>query len=99
MHSMKALNALLCAVALAITAAAPAALGQGTAVNDWAAVQSLTPGDEIVITLKSDKETKGKFLDAGAGEVSTERKGKRESIAKDTIAQIHFIKRKAAKGQ
>ena len=99
MYSMKALVALFCAVALVITAAAPAALGQGTAVNDWAAVQSLTPGDEIVITLKNEKETKGKFLDAGGGEVSIERKGKRESIAKDTIAQIHFIKRKAAKGQ
>src|SRR5437867_3632310 len=65
MHSMKPLLALFCSVALVIAAAAPAALGQGAAVNDWTAVQSLTPGDEIVVTLKTEKETKGKFLDAG----------------------------------
>jgi hypothetical protein len=99
MHSTKALMAFFCAVALISAGAAPGALAQGTAVDNWAAVQALTPGDEIVIRLKTDKETKGKFLDAGAGEVSLERKGKRESIAKDTIAQIHFVKRKAAKGQ
>jgi hypothetical protein len=99
MHSTKALIAVFCAVALTVSFAAPGAFAQGTAVDNWAAVQALTPGDEIVITLKTEKETKGKFLDAGAGEVSIERKGKRESIAKDTIAQIHFVKRKAAKGQ
>ena len=68
-------------------------------VNDWNTIQSLTPAEEIVVTLKTDREVKGKFLDAGAGEVSVERKGKRESIAKDTIAQIHLIKGKAKKGQ
>ena len=98
MHSTKPLLALCCSVALVIAAAAPAALGQGT-VNDWPAVQSLTPGDEIVITFKTEKEIKGKFLDAGAGEISLERKGKREAIARDTIAQLHLIKEKAAKGK
>jgi hypothetical protein len=97
MHSVKALIASFCAVALLIAVAAPVALAQRT-VDDWAAVQALTPGDEIVITLKTEKETKGKFLDAGAGEVSIERKGKRESVAKDTIAQVHLVKGKAAKG-
>jgi myo-inositol-hexaphosphate 3-phosphohydrolase len=96
---MKALISSFCAVALVVAMAAPAALAQRSALDDWATVQSVTPGDEIVITLKTEKETKGKFLDAGAGEVSVERKGKRESIAKDTIAQIHLIKGKAKKGQ
>jgi hypothetical protein len=99
MHSMKALIALFCAVVLIIGLTAPAALAQQPAADNWAAVQAITPGDEIVITLKTNKETKGKFLDAGASEVSIERKGKRESVAKDTIAQIQLIKGKAKKGQ
>jgi len=67
--------------------------------DDWTVVQALTPSDQIVVTLKTEKEVKGKFLDAGAGEVSVERNGKRESVAKDTIAQIHLIRGKAAKGK
>jgi hypothetical protein len=95
MRSMKALIASVLLIAMS----ASGLVAQRMIVDDWAAVQALTPADEIVITLKSEKETKGKFLDAGAGEVSIERKGKRESIAKDTIAQIHLIKGKAKKGQ
>jgi hypothetical protein len=89
----------LVAISLFISVLTPSLFAQQMVFDDWTAVQALTPGDEIVITLKTEKEVKGKFLDAGAGEVSIERKGKRESIAKDTIAQIHLIKGKAKKGQ
>src|SRR6185436_5681318 len=99
MVSKRALLSCLAAISLFISVLTPSALAQQMVFDDWTAVQSLTPSDEIVITLKTDKEVKGKFLDAGAGEVSIERKGKRESVAKDTIAQIHLVKRKAAKGQ
>lgn len=99
MLSRKGLIAAVTVAALCLAMIAPAASAQQMVMDDWTAVQSLTPSDEIVITLKSGKETKGKFLDAGAGEVSIERKGKRESVPKDTIAQIHLIKRKAAKGK
>src|SRR5215831_460792 len=99
MNSMKGLIAYLAAAAVLISLAMPATFAQQMIYDDWAAVQSLTPSDEIIITLKTDKEVKGKFLDAGASEVSIERKGKRESVAKDTIAQIHLRKRKAAKGK
>ena len=99
MHSFKGLVAGFAAAALLLTVLAPAALAQQMVVDDWAAVQSLTPSDQIVITLKNGKETKGKFLDAGSSEVSIERKGKRESVPKDTIQQIHLIKGKAKKGQ
>ena len=99
MVSKRALISCLAALSLFISVLTPSAFAQRMVFDDWTAVQSLTPSDEIVITLKTDKEVKGKFLDAGAGEVSIERKGKRESVAKDTIAQIHLVKRKAAKGQ
>lgn len=99
MVSKRAVISCLAAISLFISVLTPSAFAQRMVFDDWTAVQSLTPSDEIVITLKTDKEVKGKFLDAGAGEVSIERKGKRESVAKDTIAQIHLVKRKAAKGQ
>ena len=98
MVSKRAVISCLAALSLLISVLTPSAFAQQM-VSDWTAVQSLTPSDEIVITLKTDKEVKGKFLDAGAGEVSIERKGKRESVAKDTIAQVHLVKKKAAKGQ
>ncbi len=99
MHSIKGLAASFAAAALLFTLITPAALAQQMVVDDWAAVQSLTPSDEIVVTLKSGKETKGKFLDAGSSEISIERNGKRESVAKGTVAQVHLIKGKAKKGQ
>jgi len=89
----------LVAVALFISVLTPSVFAQQMVFDDWTAVQSLTPSDQIVITLKTEKEVKGKFLDAGAGEVSIERKGKREAVAKDTISQIHLIKGKAGKGK
>lgn len=99
MVSKRALISCLAAISLFISLLTPSAFAQQMVFDDWTAVQALTPSDEVVITLKTEKEVKGKFLDAGAGEVSIERKGKRESIAKDTIAQIHLIKGKAKKGQ
>src|ERR1051325_4379555 len=95
----RALTSYCIAFALFVSVLTPTTFAQRMVFDDWAAVQALTPSDEIVITLKTEKEVKGKFLDAGAAEVSIERKGKRESVAKDTIAQIHLVKGKAKKGQ
>jgi hypothetical protein len=89
----------LIAASLFISVLTPNAFAQRMIFDDWNAVQAVTPGEELVVTLKTEKEVKGKFLDAGAGEVSIERKGKRESVLKDTIAQIHLVKGKAAKGK
>jgi hypothetical protein len=99
MVSKRAFISCLAAMSLFISILTPSLFAQQMVFDDWTAVQALTPSDEVVITLKTEKEVKGKFLDAGAGEVSIERKGKRESVAKDTISQIHLIKGKAKKGQ
>jgi hypothetical protein len=99
MVSKRALISCLVAISLFISVFIPSAFAQRMVFDDWTAVQTLMPSDEIVITLKTEKEVKGKFLDAGASEVSIERNGKRQSIAKDTIAQIHLVKGKARKGQ
>ena len=76
----------------------PAVMAQQPAIGDWNAVESLSPDQEIVISLKDGNEVKGKFLDAGAGELSITRKGKHESFARYSIALIHRVKGKAKKG-
>jgi len=97
--SKRALISFFTAITLFVSILTPNTFGQRMVFDDWTAVQALTPGDEIVITLKNEQEVKGKFLDAGAAEVSIERNRKRESVARDTIAQIHLVKGKAKKGQ
>lgn len=98
MEIKKSLIAFLVAASI-ILSAGPVALGQQPAVGDWSAVQSLSPDEQVVVSLKSGKEVKGKFLDAAGNEVTILRKGKHESFAKDTVAQIHHVKGKAKKGQ
>jgi hypothetical protein len=98
MQSRKALTACTVVITLFISVMAPGGFGQ-SAIGDWTTVQSLSTDDEIAISLKNGKDVKGKFLDAVTGEVTIIRKGKKESFAKDSIAQIHHLKRKAEKGK
>jgi len=98
MEIKKSLTAFMVAASFMLSTG-PVALGQRPAVGDWSAVQSLSPDEQIVVSLKSGKEVKGKFLDAAGHGVTILRKGKHESFAKDTVAQIHHVKGKAKKGQ
>jgi hypothetical protein len=68
--SKRALISFFTAIALFVSILTPTTFGQRMVFDDWTAVQALTPSDEIVITLKTEQEVKGKFLDAGAAEVS-----------------------------
>jgi hypothetical protein len=76
----------------------PGALAQ-QARGDWTAVQSLPADEDIAIKLKTGKQVRGEFLSATASEVTITRKGKGESFAKDAIAQIDRLERKAEKGK
>ena len=76
----------------------PGALAQ-QARGDWAAVQSLPADEDIAIKLKTGKQVRGEFLSATNSEVTITRKGKGESFAKDAIAQIDRLERKAEKGK
>jgi len=98
MQIKRSLTAFIVAASLMLSAT-PVALGQQPSMGDWSVVQSLSPDEQIVISLKSGKEVKGKFLDAAGSEATILRKGKDESFAKDTVAQIHHVKGKAKKGQ
>jgi len=98
MQIKRSLTAFIVAASLMLSATS-VALGQQRSMGDWSVVQSLSPDEQIVISLKGGKEVKGKFLDAAGNEVTILRKGKHESFAKDTVAQIHHVKGKAKKGQ
>ena len=67
--------------------------------GDWTAVQSLPADEDISIRLKTGRQVRGEFLSATDSEVTITRKGKGESFAKDAIAQIERLERKAEKGK
>jgi hypothetical protein len=98
MQNKRILTVIIVSASFLISMITPAALAQQPAIDDWNAVQSLSPDQEIVVSLKNGNEVKGKFLDAGASELTITRKGKHESFAKDIISQIHQVKGKAKKG-
>jgi hypothetical protein len=91
--------ACLVAVSLVISSLAPAAFAQQPPSGDWTAVRSLPNDEDISIKLKTGKTVRGEFLSATENELTITRKGKGESFAKDTIAQIYRLKRKAEKGK
>jgi hypothetical protein len=86
------------AVSLVLVTVGPTAFAQ-QARGDWTAVQSLAADADISIQLKTGKKVRGEFLSATDNELTITRKGKGESFAKDTIAQIERLERKAEKGK
>jgi hypothetical protein len=86
------------AVTLVLVTVGPTAFAQ-QARGDWTAVQSLPADEKISIKLKTGKKVRGEFLSATDNELTITRKGKGESFAKDTIALIERLERKAEKGK
>jgi hypothetical protein len=93
------LIACVLAISLLVSALAPAAFAQQTRSGDWTAVQSLGADENISIRLKDGKKVKGKFSSANDSELTIIRKGKQQVITKDSIAQVHHLKRKAEKAK
>jgi hypothetical protein len=77
----------------------PAIFAQRSAQGEWAAVQSLSNDEDLSLKLKSGKGVRGKFSSANESELTIIRKGKQEVVARDTIAQIYHLQRKAEKGK
>ena len=98
MRRMTSLISGVLAVTLVLVTVGPTAFAQ-QARGDWTAVQSLAADADISIQLKTGKRVRGDFLSATDNEVTITRKGKGESFAKDTIAQIERLERKAEKGK
>jgi hypothetical protein len=91
--------ACLLAATLVVGTVGPTAFAQQPAPGDWTAVKSLPNDEDISIRLKTGKRVRGEFLSATDTEVTITRKGKGESFAKDSIAQIERLERKAEKGK
>jgi hypothetical protein len=98
MRRMTSLISCALAVTLVLVTIGPTAFAQ-QARGDWTAVQSLPADARISIHLKTGKKIHGDFLSATDNQVTITRKGKGESFAKDAIAQIEHLERKAEKGK
>ncbi|MGZ8843179.1 MAG: hypothetical protein ACXW18_05920 [Pyrinomonadaceae bacterium] len=95
---MKSWTSCLLATTLVLVTVGPTAFAQ-QARGDWTAVQALAADADISIHLKTGKKVRGEFLSATDNELTITRKGKGESFAKDSIAQIERLERKAEKGK
>ena len=93
------LIACLLAVSLLVSTIAPAAFAQQTARGDWTAVQSVAPGDEVSVKLKDGKKVRGRFSSASDSELTILRKNKQQPIARNTIAQVYRLERRAEKAK
>jgi hypothetical protein len=91
------LIACMLAVSLFVSAIAPAAFAQTR--GDWTNVQSVGIDESLSIKLKDGKKLSGRFSSANDSELTIIRKGKQQVIAKDTIAQVHHLQRKAEKAK
>ena len=62
-------------------------------------VQALSGDVDLSIKLKDGKTLRGEFSSVNDSELTILRKGKQQVLAKDTIAEIHRLDRKAEKGK
>jgi len=86
---------MLLAISLVCT---PLVVGQQRS-NDWNSVQAISAGAKLLIKLRDGKSSEGKFTSATDTSVQIERKGKVETLTRDSIFQIYEVKRKAEKGK
>jgi hypothetical protein len=98
MRRMTSLISFALMVALVLVTVGPTAFAQ-QARGDWTAVQSLPADADISLKLKTGKRVRGDFLSATDNELMITRKGKGESFAKDAIAEVERLERKAEKGK
>lgn len=77
----------------------PVVFAQQPARGDWTTVQSVGIDESLSIKLKDGKKVSGKFSSANDSELTIIRKGKQQVIAKDTIAQVHHLQRRAEKAK
>ena len=99
MKGLTVLTASILVIVLFISASGPAALAQQPLVGNWSNVQSTAIDEELSIKFKDGKSVRGVFSSANDSELTIIRKGKQQVIAKDTVAQIYHLQRKAEKGK
>lgn len=98
---MRTTSVIACVLAISvfISGTAPVAFAQAANNGDWANVQSVGIDESLSIKLKDGKQVSGKFSSANDAELTIIRKGKQQVIAKDSIAQVFHLQRKAEKAK
>jgi len=89
----------LMAIVLIIWTSSPEVFAQQAVVGNWINVQSMAVEAELSIKLKTGKTVRGEFSSANDSELTIIRKGKQQVIARDTIAEVYQLERKAEKGK
>ena len=84
------------AVTILVGAMAPAAFAQR---GEWNSVRALAIDEDLSIKLKDGHKVTGKFSSANESELTVIRKGKQQVVAKDTIAEIYRLERRAEKAK
>lgn len=99
MKRTTALVAIILTVTVLTSTMSPVVCAQQPARGDWTSVQSLAPGEEVAVKLKDGHKLRGRFSSANDSELTILRKNKQQPIAKDTIAQVHRLERRAEKAK
>ena len=90
------LSALL-AISLLFTPAATAQ--QPAPPGDWAAVQAVPTGDELIIKLKDGQSERGRLTSVTDTALSITRKNREQTFGRGNIFQIYHLRRKAEKAK
>jgi hypothetical protein len=99
MKRTAAIMAIVLTVTLLTSTVSPVVFAQQPARGDWTNVQSVGTDESLSIRLKDGKKVSGKFSSANDSELTIIRKGRQHVIARDSIAQVHHLKRKAEKAK
>ncbi|MGQ0763270.1 MAG: hypothetical protein ACT4OT_14825 [Acidobacteriota bacterium] len=98
MKRTTAIMAIVLTVTILTSTVSPVVFAQQPA-GDWTAVQSVAPGDEVSAKLKDGKKVGGRFSSANDSELVILRKNKQQPIARNTIAQVYRLERRAEKAK
>jgi len=96
---MRKRTTVLSALLVVTLLCSPLAIAQRTSSGEWSAVQTLVPGDELVVTLKDGRSIEGKLASVTDAELSLSRNNKSETFGRERIFQIYAKKRKSEKGK
>ena len=97
MRGRTAILIMLLAVTLLYSPAAGAQ--QSVAPGEWASVQAVPAGDELIIKLKDGQSVRGRLTSATDAVLSITRKNREQTFGRADISQVHHVRRKAAKAK
>lgn len=86
------------ALFLTLIHAAPARAATPAAPADWAAVQSLSPGERVAVSTKDGDRLKGRFDSATETDVTFTHDGRRVTLRRDSIRRVGVGHRNRLRG-